>query len=269
MGTTSAPVTFTFSVLPANVDLTNEHVDLRMEYAPASSNIFYMVASDEDHHIQYASNEVNLVLETNSQITLPGDFPPLGNAGDQLWVIPQSQDPTLLYLGISAEDVPLGVFNGNLTFQLKAMDGPGNFFLWQADSGGNLTYYMNTRDGITASDTTIPLIPSHSHYNWGFTTNGVYHLTFQAYGQRLGEATNIFTPLTTFTFNVLPFAGAASANSIPGVAGHLLASRNFGLHSGGRCRSGWRWNCEPHGIRFGLWTLTRRTPRACPRRFPS
>jgi surface-anchored protein len=201
--TASPLVTFTFSVIPPTVLLTNEHVDLRVEYNPAGSNVLTIVASDEDHHVKYPSNEVHLVVNANGELTLPAGTP-FGNEGDPIWIIPQSQDPTLLYLGISAEGVPISTFSGNLDFRLKKFDGPGNFFLWQANGGGGLTVYMNTTDGISDSDETQPIIPSHSHYNWGFTTNGTYHLTLQTSGLRIGDTTNVYSPLTTFTFDVLP-----------------------------------------------------------------
>ncbi|HVY72036.1 MAG TPA: choice-of-anchor M domain-containing protein, partial [Verrucomicrobiae bacterium] len=199
--TSSGPVIYTFDVQPVVVDLTNEHVDLRIEYDASGTNHLSIVAGDEDHHIHYATNEVYLVVKESGKLSLPAGTP-FGNGGDPLWVIPQSQNPNLLYLGISAEDVPLGVFNGNLGFELTAIDGPGSFFLWQADSTGNLNVRMNTADGISDFDETTPIIPSHEHYNWGFTTNGVYHLTFQASGRRLGEATNVTSLPATFTFHV-------------------------------------------------------------------
>lgn len=202
---TSAAVTLTFSVISPQAQLNNEHVDLRIEYTSTASNVLSIIASDENHGIHYATNEAILVVGAASQTTLP-DGTPFGNAGDSLWIAPQSQNPDLLYLGISAEGVPLGVFTGKLNFRLVAFDGPGDFFLWQYSGGFDLK--INTRDGLDESDETTPIIPSHEHYNWGFTTNGVYHLTFQASG--LYNGVTVTSLPATFTFNVLPLPATPS-----------------------------------------------------------
>jgi hypothetical protein len=86
---------------------------------------------------------VVLVVAEAAKTPLPAGTP-FGAEGAPLWILPASQDPTLLYLGLSAEPptltgrpgIPSGVFNGNLTFRLKAVDGPGQFILWQNPSPG-------------------------------------------------------------------------------------------------------------------------------------
>jgi surface-anchored protein len=50
----------------------------------------------------------------------------------------------------------------------------------------------------------MPLIGSHEHFNWGFSTTGVYCATFQVFGQRIGEATNILSRESTYLFQILP-----------------------------------------------------------------
>jgi surface-anchored protein len=206
--TSSGLVTFSFSVLPPPVILTNEHVDLRIVYDPSATHQLSIVARDEDHQISYATNEAILVVNEGGKLTLPAGTP-FGNEGDSLWVIPQSQNPDLLYLGISAEGIPSGAFTGNLEFRLTSVEGPGQFIVWQAVGFGNYNVVINTKDGITAQDETTPLIGSHEHYNWGFTTNGIYKVTFEASGHLAGS-TNITSLPETFTFHVLPLPTNAS-----------------------------------------------------------
>ena len=199
----SGPVAYTFSILAPIVDLTNEHVDLRVLYDPTATNKLSIVARDEDHQINYQSNEVHLVVQQSAQLSLPSGTP-FGNAGDILWIIPQSQNPDLLYLGLSTEGLPDNTFSGNLDFRLKAVTGPGNFFVWQSDSTGNLHVYFDSADGITDADSHSSIVGSHEHFNWAFSTNGVYQVTFQVSGQLIGATTNISSPDTMFTFQVLP-----------------------------------------------------------------
>jgi surface-anchored protein len=191
-----------FSAEP--VRLETEHADFRILYDPSAVEFpLSVVMNAHDHGRTYATNEAVLVAREASRIPLPPGTP-FGNEGESLWILPQSQDPELLYLGFSAEGLPRDVFSGPLDFILKSVEGPGHFFAWQASQFGGLDVKMNSRDGVTDDDKTSPFIGSHEHFNWGFTTNGVYNATFQIVGRRVGEETNIFSPLTTFTFLVLP-----------------------------------------------------------------
>ncbi len=192
------------------VRLTVEHVDIKMVYQPdIETNKLAVAVSDDDHRVLYRSNEVALVVAEVAKLTLPADYPPLGSAGEELWILPQTQNPALLYLGLSSENspagiMPPGVFTGQLTLRLVAVDGPGHFFLWQADPFGGLDVRMNSRDGITEFDQTPLALGSHEHFNYGFTTNGVYQVVFQVEGRRAGVETNDFSLPTPIRFEVEP-----------------------------------------------------------------
>lgn len=186
------------------VRLTTAHVDLRVIYQPEDpTNKLALVVRDDDHGISHRSNEVALVVAENARLLLPGDLPPFGNAGDPLWILPQTQDPTLLYLGLSTEGLPSGEFPDGLALFLRAVLGPGQVFVWQASLGG-LEVRVNSRDGLDDRDL-IPLVSgSHSHWNFGFTTNGVYELVFEVQGRRAGAETNDFSLPTPIRFEVEP-----------------------------------------------------------------
>lgn len=192
------------------VRLTTAHVDIKMVYQPDDpTNKLAIAISDDDHRVLYRSNEVALVVAEAAKLALPGDYPPLGSSGDELWILPQSQNPDLLYVGWSAENSPAGVmppgiFGGVLSVRLVAVDGPGHFLLWQADPFGGLNVRMNSRDGISDADRLELNFASHEHYNFGFTANGVYHVAFQVEGRRVGIATNDFSLPTPIRFEVEP-----------------------------------------------------------------
>lgn len=186
------------------VRLTTEHVDLRVVYqADDPTNKLALVVRDDDHGASYRSNEVALVVAENARLILTGDLPPFGNAGDPLWILPQTQDPALLYLGLSTEGLPAGLFPDGPVLFLRAAHGPGHVFVWQAFLGG-LELRVNSRDGLDDNDV-IPLVAgSHSHWNFGFTTNGVFELVFEVQGRRAGAATNDFSLPTPIRFEVEP-----------------------------------------------------------------
>ena len=185
--------------------LTTQHVDLRVSYDPARTNLLDVLVADEDSQPPRFLDSTNavLVVAEPSRLELPVDLPPLGGAGDPLWILPASQADGLLYLGLSGEGNPTGVFAGPFTLRLLDVRGPGPFFLWQSEVG-SLNFFMNSRDGIDASDAFVQLVGGHSHASWGFGTTGVFRITFQAEARRVGESTNIVSPPREFTFHVLP-----------------------------------------------------------------
>lgn len=189
--------------------LSREHTDFRILYTPGGSNVLDLAARDEDNKINYASNEVLLVCKSSAQLTLPTGTP-FGDGGNPFWILPQSQNVNLLYLGMSAEGIPQAVFNGPLTVQLKAIDAPGYFMVWQSTGPGQFNIRVNTRDGLSAADAFTPLIGSHEHFNWGFSSTGVYCLTFQVSGRRIGETTNLVSRECTFVIHVEPLPPATN-----------------------------------------------------------
>jgi surface-anchored protein len=193
------------SLPPTNfLALNHEHTDgLCILYSPAAPNLLSLVAWQRDAGLDLPTNQVIFVANPQAMIKLPAGTP-FGTSGQPFWILPQTQNPNLLYLGVNSERVPSAVFTGPLTIQLKSFSGPGYFMVWQATAPGQYNIRINTRDGIGMSDNFMPLIGSHEHFNWGFSTTGVYCATFQVIGQRIGESTNIVSPVATYLFQVLP-----------------------------------------------------------------
>ena len=186
------------------VRLSREHADIRILYAPGTIHELYLVARDGDSVTNYASTHVVLVVSEPAKTVLPEGFEVFGEAGAPFWILPASQDPELLFLGVSAEGLPRGVFEEPMAIRLESVRAPGHFFVWQFDPGGALEMRMNSRDGLGPEDR-IEMIPgSHGHYYWGFTTNGVYEVTFRVEGRLRGAATNLTAVATPFRFLVEP-----------------------------------------------------------------
>jgi surface-anchored protein len=184
--------------------LTREHTDgLCILYDSAGSNLLSLVSWERDAELDLPTNQVILVAKAESKVILPAGTP-FGNAGQPLWILPQSQNVNLLYLGINSGRVPDGVFEGSFTIVLKHFEGPGYFIAWQATGPGQYNIRMDTRDGVDTNDVFQPLPGAHEHFNWGFSSTGVYSATFQASGRRIGESTNISSLESTFVFHVQP-----------------------------------------------------------------
>lgn len=185
--------------------LTREHTDMRILYRPDATNVLDLVMRDEDRGINHATNDVILIAREQARLTLPAGTP-FGDGGQPFWILPQTQNVNLLYLGVSAEGIAPGIFNGPLTIALKRFAGPGYFMAWQATGPGQFNIRVNTRDGLSASDAFTPITGSHEHFNWGFSSTGVFSATFQVSARRNGESTNLLSPECTFVFHVLPLA---------------------------------------------------------------
>jgi surface-anchored protein len=190
--------------------LTREHADSPcVLYNAAASPPLSLVTWQREAGLDLPTNQVILVAKSQSRLTLPAGTP-FGDAGAPFWVLPQTQNPNLLYLGISVERVPPGIFSGPLAIRLTRFEGPGYFMAWQATGPGQFNIRLNTRDGVGANDFFQPLVGAHEHFNWGFSTTGVYCVTFQASGRRLGETADIASREATFVFHVLPLPPATN-----------------------------------------------------------
>lgn len=184
--------------------LTREHTDgLCVLYDAAKSPPLSLVAWQRDAGLDLPTNQVIFVVKTEAKLTLPAGTP-FGDTGQPFWILPQSQNPNLLYLGVNSERIPGGVFAAPLTIQLKRLDGPCYFMVWQAVGPGQYNIRINTRDGVGPTDNFMPLLGAHEHFNWGFSTTGDYCATFQVSGQRTGESTNIASRESAFVFHVQP-----------------------------------------------------------------
>lgn len=191
--------------------LTDGHADLGIRYSPTDTNRLSLAANDDDHGASYPPDQVVLVVNEAARFDLPAGTP-FGDAGDPLWILPQSQYPGILYLGLSTETIAPGTFTGPLTVTLKSLDLPGRvatnvterFYVWQAGHLGEFNVLVNSPDGLTSGDALSLPASGHAHFNWGFSTSGLWHVTFQASGRVTGEASPLASTNLTFAFHVLP-----------------------------------------------------------------
>ncbi len=193
--------------------LDHQHMDFRIEYHPELSGtnqldtiLGYDSGTD---HFRVTNEQVYIVGGAAAKLTIPSnpDYAFLGSPGAPVWVLPQSQNLTLPYVGTSGEDLPDGTFDGPVVFELRSVEGPGNFFVWQVSGAGQPPIVkMICTNGVVSprNNSTAPLIGSHEHFNWGFSTNGLYRVTFRCTGRRLNESTNIVGRDVAWAFQIPP-----------------------------------------------------------------
>ena len=184
--------------------ITQGHVDLLgLEWSPEQEEPLILIVETEtpEGKISSPPEECVVVCPESMKMSLP-EGTPLGNGGDWLWILPQSHYEGVPFAGVCAENIPADLFRDSIRIELTGLEGPGNFLLWQSTSGIDLR--MDSRDGLGTEDYLEIQPGAHAHYNWGFTSPGVYRLSFQAHATKVGESEPIHSPEAVYTFHVLP-----------------------------------------------------------------
>lgn len=181
--------------------------------------------------MEYAPNEAILwvdLLAAYNTVPANPQFSFLGTAGSSVWILPQVQDPSLLFLGFGTEELPSGLFvNDQVTLSLSAVRAPGQFSVFENDVFGNPNIIMNSGDGITGADSLVLPAGGHQHVNWAFSTPGTYEVDFNASGTLVDG--NVFTasgPITyTFAVEAVPEPTALSLLALGALGLGALARR--------------------------------------------
>lgn len=148
--------------------------------------------------------DVLLRVLAPAKTTVPADpaFAFLGTPGSPVWILPQVENPDLLFAGLSTEELETGVLAGDqVTLKLCAVYGPGKVSVFTTDAFGNPTVLLNSRDGLP--DTTALPVGGHQHANWSFSAAGTYRLVLSATGKLAGTGEVVSSAPVTVTFKVL------------------------------------------------------------------
>ena len=239
LGTLTAATAF------ATDTLVDPHADLAVNFKASlvgtATNPWRLTVRDEDRKHEYggqragAGDALEVVLRAGleAQFPVPDDpaYSFLGTPGAPIWVLPQTQESDILYLGTSTENksaqswtahnvltsllavgIPAGSFVSNqITLRLESFTGPGNFFVWTTDSFGDPSpRVFDTSNGLSAADQRTFTPGNHVHFNWAFTAPGTYEIGLRASGTLTGGNQFTQSDLTTFRFEVIPEPGSAA-----------------------------------------------------------
>ncbi|MFI6823146.1 choice-of-anchor M domain-containing protein [Micromonospora sp. NPDC050187] len=164
--------------------------------------------------------DVTFQVLPEAAMAVPDDprFAFLGPAGSQVWLLPMTQDPDLLWPGWNTTTLDPGAFEGNkVRLSLVDVEGPGNVTLFTQDSFGGPLIKFRGDDGLP--DAIDVPVQTHAHSNWAFGALGSYTLTFQAEAT-LTNGTTVSTGPVDYSFVVgeLPGGGPEVGLSITGMA---------------------------------------------------
>jgi surface-anchored protein len=179
-------------------------------------------------------DEALLLVNGASLLALPGNLDPvaysfLGRApGQSLYSLPQSQDPELIWPGISTESIPSGTFasytpSGDpratanaawMRCELVAVRVPADAVFSMFYSGSPPVVHWDNIDGINGpneashgnnvSDTFWLTPGTHAHMNWTFTHTGRYEfdVRWKAFINTGSGLVEVTSPVSTLHFLV-------------------------------------------------------------------
>ena len=181
------------------------HTDLALDYTSTNRAWDFHVHSDTFDQ-DYQAVQVVLQVKPEAKTRVPSDpkFSFLGSAGDPIWILPQTQNENLLYLGYGGDGIPTGIFVGDrVTVALKAVSGPGSFFSYKVDGFGNPVVLFNSADGIDANDVATVQSGGDAHLNWAFTAAGTYSVALEASGVLAAGGIVVSSGPVSYTFSVV------------------------------------------------------------------
>lgn len=192
------------------IEVTREGAALRVSVKDESTGTGAVFRSPE---------QVQLRVPDAARIQVPsGPFGFLGPAGSEVFMLPQVQDPDLVWPGWSTERLSTGQLAGDaVRLRLVGVQGPGKVVVFTTDQFGGPSVLFDS-SGPPDRELVVP-IRTHAHANWAFGAAGVYRLTVEVSGDLVGAG-----PTTTrATYVVLvgdataPVAGdsVAPPSSVP------------------------------------------------------
>jgi surface-anchored protein len=182
------------------VVLDGGHVDvIDVEYENGTLD---MHVHDESNPDATDPGDVLFHALPQSRTTVPDDpsYAFLGKPGAPVWVLPETQNPDLLWPGLSTEELAPGTFTGDsVTLKLSQVRGPGRFSVFTEGATGAPEVLFNSGDGLP--DASALTVGGHQHANWAFSAPGTYRLTFQV-SARLTGGQAVAPATATYLFRV-------------------------------------------------------------------
>jgi len=115
--------------------------------------------------------------------------------GADVWVIPQSYQPGVLWAGWTTQTLPADAGVVAATVTLEGLRGPGALELYASDVEGPVRLLSSTTPGL--GTLALP-VNSHAHGTWAFTAPGTYQLDVSADATLAGGQV-LRAPTVTYT----------------------------------------------------------------------
>lgn len=164
---------------------------------------FDLHVHDETNDVEYAPSQVRLAVKPEARTEVPNDpaYAFLGAPGSPVWVLPQVEDPQLLWPGIATEEVEPGIFvNDALTLKVECVSGPAGFSIFTTDPVGAPSVLVDSGNGLP--DSVAVTAANHLHANWAFEAAGSYTINVRVSGTLAATGQKITSAPATYRFKV-------------------------------------------------------------------
>ncbi|GIF74595.1 choice-of-anchor M domain-containing protein [Asanoa siamensis] len=131
-----------------------------------------------------APEDVTLRVRPSARTSVPTDtaYAFLGDAGDPVWILPQTQNPDLIWAGLGTEEIDAGVLRADTVNVTFAVLGPGDVAVYTENAFGlPADILVDTGDG--QPDTFALSTGDHLHANWAFEKPGTYRIAVAVTGK--------------------------------------------------------------------------------------
>lgn len=164
---------------------------------------FDLHVHDETNDVEYEPSQVRVAVKPEARTEVPNDpaYAFLGAPGSPVWVLPQVEDPQLLWPGIATEEVEPGVFvNDALTLKVECVSGPAGFSIFTTDPVGAPAVLVDSGNGLP--DSVAVTAANHLHANWAFEAAGSYTVNVRVSGTLAATGQKITSAPATYRFKV-------------------------------------------------------------------
>jgi surface-anchored protein len=169
----------------SQVVISQGHVDvIGVAYEDGELNL-HIHDESVDPGVEREPQDVKFQVLPEAETTVPADpaYGFLGDAGDPVWILPQVQNPALVWPGFGTEEIEAGVFqNDTVKVTFAYVAGPGVVAIYTEDAFG-LPADVLVDSGDGSPDTVTLPAGDHLHANWAFAAPGHYWLLVTATGK--------------------------------------------------------------------------------------
>ena len=215
-----------------HVDIGPRMVDGQWSVALRDDSGAHPVWRDPDRTVLRVSDAALMAAPTGSDYAFMG-----AQAGEQYYVVPQTQNPDVVWLGWNTQDPGVvSAIDRGATMRIGSVSGPGRTWMFLQDGTFGKPRLLVDGQSGQAQDVWVDA-STHVHANWVFTAPGVYTaaLTFSARttdGQQLSASTTLRFAVGSQTSADEAFAAAPAAAAEAGAAGSADSAGGGGSAAG-------------------------------------
>ena len=215
-----------------HVDIGPRMVDGQWSVALRDDSGAHPVWRDPDRTVLRVTDAALMAAPTGSDYAFMG-----AQAGEQYYVVPQTQNPDVVWLGWNTPDPGVvAAIDRGATMRIVSVSGPGRTWMFLQDGTFGKPRLLVDGQSGQAQDVWVDA-STHVHANWVFTAPGVYTaaLTFSARttdGQQLSASTTLRFAVGSQTSADEAFAAAPAAAAEAGAPGSADSAGGGGSAAG-------------------------------------